>query len=92
MPGQPPPRYRYSCSPQAWGAGSAYQLVTTVLGLEADAPGGLLQIAPVETGLWRRLEVNGLHFGGHRIDFAIEGTRVKLGALPGGIKVDTPAR
>jgi hypothetical protein len=33
-----------------------------------------------------------LHFAGHRIDFSVDGTRVKLGTLPRGIKVDTPAR
>jgi len=35
--------------------------------------------------------VNGLHFAGHRIDFSVEGTRVKLGAIPRGIKVETPS-
>ena len=88
----PPDSYRNSCSPQAWAAGSAFQLITALLGLEADAGRGRLRIAPVETALWGRLEVTGLHFAGHRIDFSVEGTRVKLGTLPRGIKVDTPAR
>jgi hypothetical protein len=35
--------------------------------------------------------VTGLHFAGHRIDFLVEGTSVKLGALPRGIKVDVRA-
>ena len=85
----PPESYRNSCSPQAWAAGSPFQLVTALLGLEADAGRGRLRIAPVETPLWRRLEVTGLHFAGHRIDFSVEGTSVKLGTLPRGIKVDT---
>jgi glycogen debranching enzyme len=84
--------YRNSCSPQAWAAGSTFQLMTALLGLEADASRKRLRIAPVETPLWRRLEVSGLHFAGHRIDFSVEGTRVKLGALPPGIKVDTRRR
>jgi len=87
----PPESYRNSCSPQAWAAGSPFQLVTALLGLEADAGRGRLRIAPVETPLWRRLEVTGLHFAGHRIDFLVEGTSVKLGALPRGIKVDMRA-
>ena len=90
--GAPPDSYRNSCSPQAWAAGSAFQLITALLGLEADAGRGRLRIAPVETGLWGRLEVTGLHFAGHRIDFSVEGTSVKLGTLPRGIKVDTAAR
>jgi glycogen debranching enzyme len=88
----PPVNYRNSCSPQAWAAGSAFQLMTALLGLEADARGKRLRIAPVETTLWRRLEVRGLHFAGHRIDFSVEGTRVKLGKLPSGITVDTHRR
>ena len=88
----PPVNYRNSCSPQAWAAGSAFQLITALLGLEADARGKRLRIAPVETPLWRRLEVRGLHFAGHRIDFSVEGTRVKLGKLPAGIKVEANRR
>jgi Glycogen debranching enzyme len=88
----PPDTYRNSCSPQAWAAGSVFQLITALLGLEADARRGRLRIAPVETPLWRRLDVTGLHFAGHRIDFSVEGTHVKVGSLPRGIRVDTPAR
>ena len=51
-----------------------------------------LRIAPVETPLWRRLEVTGLRFAGHRIDFSVDGTRVKLEKLPPGIIVDTHRR
>src|SRR5450759_964807 len=90
--GSPPDSYRNSCCPQAWAAGSVFQLITALLGLEADARRGRLRIAPVETPLWRRLDVTGLHFAGHRIDFSVEGTRVKVGTLPRDIKVDTPAR
>jgi glycogen debranching enzyme len=88
-PGKPPVDYPGTCTPQAWSAASAFLLVSTLLGLKADAPRGHLSIAPIETPLWRRVEVSGLHFAGHRIDFSVEGTRVKVGALPAGIKVDT---
>jgi hypothetical protein len=44
----------------------------------------------METSLWRRLEVTGLHFAGQRIDFSVDGTRVKVGRLPRGVKVETP--
>lgn len=86
-----PDDYGASCSPQNWAAASSFHLISTLLGLEADARRGRLRIAPIETGLWGRLEVNGLHFAGHRIDFSVEGTRVKLGAIPRGIKVETPS-
>jgi glycogen debranching enzyme len=97
-PGAPPVDYRasaqhgyqMSCSPQAWAAGASFQLVTTLLGLQADAAGAHLRIAPVETPLWRRLEVNGLHFAGERIDFAVDGTRVRIGHVPSGMRVEAP--
>jgi hypothetical protein len=34
--------------------------------------------------------VYGLHFAGHRIDFVVEGERIKLGAVPEDIRVETP--
>ncbi len=89
-PGKTPEDYEASCRPQNWGAASAFSMIHTLLGLEADASGGRLRIAPVETVLWRRLEVTGLHFAGHRLDFSVEGGRVKLGRVPPGVEVEIP--
>jgi glycogen debranching enzyme len=91
-PGQVPEDYEASCRPQNWGAASAFQMIHALLGLEADASRGLLRIAPVETGLWKRLEVTGLHFGGHRLDFSVDGRRVNVRSLPKGIRVETSQR
>jgi len=88
-PGSAPDDYRNSCSPQNWAAASAFQLVSTLLGLEADARRGRLRIAPLETPLWRRIEVTGMHFAGHRIDFSVDGMQVQVGKLPPGITVQT---
>ena len=88
-PGRPPVDYPGTCTPQAWSAASGYLLVSTLLGLEADATHGRLRIAPIETPLWRHVEVTGLQFAGHRIDFSVDGTTVKVGAVPQGIKVET---
>jgi hypothetical protein len=87
-PGKTPEDYAASCRPQNWGAASAFSMIHTLLGLEADASRRRLRIAPVETALWRRLEVTGLHFAGHRLDFSVEGTRVKLGRVPPGVEVE----
>jgi len=87
-PGKTPEEYEASCRPQNWGAASAFSMIGTLLGLQADASRGRLRIAPVETALWKRVEVAGLHFAGHRLDFSIEGTRVKLGRMPRGVEVD----
>ena len=64
-------------------------MITTLLGLRPDARRGGLHVAPIETKLWRRVEVSGLHFNGHRIDFSVDGTKVKVGKLPKGVKVST---
>ena len=91
-PGNAPQDYEASCRPQNWGAASAFQMIGSLLGLEADASQGRLRIAPVETALWSRLEVTGLHFAGERLDFSVEGERVKLGSVPRGVKVETRTR
>jgi glycogen debranching enzyme len=85
--GSPPDDYRNTCSPQSWSAAAPFSLVATLLGLQADATRGRLRIAPIRTSLWKRLEVSGLHFAGHRIDFEVEGDHVKLGAVPRGLKI-----
>jgi glycogen debranching enzyme len=89
VPNSVPDAYRTSCKPQSWSAASPFSFVTTLLGMEADAVRGRLRIAPCRTSLWTRIEVTGLHFAGHRIDFAVQGDRVKLGAVPRGIAIET---
>jgi glycogen debranching enzyme len=88
-PREAPEDYEASCRPQNWAAASALRMISTLLGLEADSSRGRLRIAPVETALWSRLEVTGLHFAGHRLDFTVDGQAVKLGSVPRGIEVDT---
>ena len=55
----------------------------------SDAPNGRLRIAPLKTQLFHRVQVTGLHFKGERIDFTVEGDRVKKGRIPSGIKIET---
>ncbi|MHB8588780.1 MAG: amylo-alpha-1,6-glucosidase [Candidatus Dormibacteraceae bacterium] len=86
--GDPPADYPGTCSPQSWSAASAFSVLTTMLGLNADATRGRLTIAPIRTPLWRRVEVTGLHFAGHRIDFAVDGKEIKAGKLPRGITLN----
>jgi glycogen debranching enzyme len=86
-PGRPPALYWNSCTPQAWSAGGSFLLIATLLGLGADAPRGRLRIAPIKTALWQRMEVSGLHFAGHQIDFAVHGDQVRVGRVPPGVRV-----
>ncbi len=87
VPGELPNSYRNSCSPQNWAASSTFSLLTTLLGLHADAPRRRLRISPIRTALFNRIEVTGLHFAGHRLDFSVDGDRVSLGKVPRGITV-----
>ncbi len=87
VPGEHPDDYRNSCSPQNWAAASVFSLLSTLLGLQADATRRRLRIAPVATGLFNKIEVTGLHFAGERLDFAVEGDVVKVGRVPKGMKV-----
>jgi glycogen debranching enzyme len=87
-PGEPPKEYWNTCTPQLWSAAAMFTCVASMLGLEADSQREHLRIAPIETPLWKRIEVSGLHFAGRRIDFSAEGGKVKVGALPDGIEVN----
>ena len=88
VPGEPPKEWWNTCTPQLWSAAAMFTLVSSILGLEADHSGRkTLRIAPIETSLWNRIEVIGLHFAGERIDFSVEGTTVKAGRLPRGVTI-----
>ena len=73
-----PNEYWNTCIPQLWSAAAMFSCVSSILGLEADPRGKTVRVAPIETKLWSRIEVRGLHFAGRRIDFAVEGSEVKF--------------
>ena len=76
--GRAPKEYWNTCTPQLWSAAAMFSCVSSILGIEADPRRKTLRVSPVETELWRRVEVRGLHFAGRRIDFTVEGTEVKF--------------
>ena len=88
QPGAPPKEYWNTCTPQLWSAAAMFGCVASILGLEADPRRSSLRVAPVRTALWNRIEVVGLHFAGQRVDFTVEGTDVKPGRLPSGIRIN----
>jgi glycogen debranching enzyme len=84
-----PGEYLVSCSPQAWGAGSLFQFLQTLTGVQADMFRGRLRIDPLDTTLYRRLRVEGMRVGDGELDFTIEcgeGVRVKVDRTPPGVK------
>lgn len=78
-----PISYPVACSPQAWAAGSALQLLTAMLGLEADAQAGRLTLVSPQLPPWLRdVEIYDLKVGGSSLDVAIgrgrDGAAVEL--------------
>ncbi|MDJ0377469.1 glycogen debranching N-terminal domain-containing protein [Cryobacterium sp. PH31-L1] len=55
--------YPAACRPQAWSAASAISVLASALGLNADAPGGVLGVTPMRSGL-TPMTVSGLSFAG----------------------------
>ncbi|TFD47877.1 amylo-alpha-1,6-glucosidase [Cryobacterium frigoriphilum] len=62
--------YPAACRPQAWSAASAVAVLASVLGLAADAPGGVLGVSPAAEGL-APLTVAGLRFAGATVSLSI---------------------
>src|SRR5439155_1416938 len=63
-PTEGPKKYWNTCTPQLWSAAAMFTCVSEILGLEADPRRKSLRVAPIETPLWNRIEVSGLHFAG----------------------------
>lgn len=82
-----PTPYPPSCRPQAWAAASAIAVLTSLLGIEPDVPGGTLRVTPVQPFPWRQFEVRGLTVAGGRLSVRIEGDEVELIDVPDALKV-----
>ena len=82
--------YPASCRPQAWAAASSVSILTALLGVQPDVPGGSISLAPLAapTQLSR---VTGLRVGGQRIavDIDPEGS-CRLTGAPSGVRVVGP--
>jgi glycogen debranching enzyme len=67
-PGHGPTRYPVACAPQAWAAGVAFQLVTSMLGLRPDAADNQLTLVRPTLPPWLTwLEVRGLRIAKSRL-------------------------
>ncbi|MFN8521443.1 MAG: hypothetical protein U0667_19140, partial [Chloroflexota bacterium] len=63
-----PVQYLGANIPQAWAAGSVFQLVQMMLGLDADAPNDRLWVNPTLPDWIPSLELNGLKVGRTELD------------------------
>jgi glycogen debranching enzyme len=83
LPGYGPTRYPVACSPQAWSAGVAFQLLGAMLGLSAAAPQDQLTLErPRLPGWLAAVELQNLRIGTSRLTFRAvrgnEGAAVEL--------------
>ncbi len=65
-----PVQYRGANVPQAWAAGSAFMLLQALLGIEPDAPGGVLHVDPVLPDWLPDVTLYGLRLGKRSFDLS----------------------
>src|SRR5207245_261085 len=66
-----PAEYLVSCNPQAWGAGAAFHLMQTALGIVPDATAGRLYLNPIPFGQARSVEIHGMRIGSGNLSFTL---------------------
>lgn len=86
-----PVQYLGANVPQAWAAGSVFHLLQAILGLQADAPHGILNVDPQLPEWLTEVTLRGLAVGNATVDlhFRLEGERThwEVLALNGDLKV-----
>jgi glycogen debranching enzyme len=82
-----PMQYRAANAPQAWAAGSIFQLVQAILGLDADAPNGKLWVNPTLPDWLPHVQLTGLRIGGASLDIRFwresDGSRFEVTSCEG---------
>jgi glycogen debranching enzyme len=66
-----PAEYLVSCNPQAWGAGAAFHLMQTALGIVPDTTAGRVYVNPIPFGQARSVEVHGMRVGNGKLSFKV---------------------
>jgi glycogen debranching enzyme len=66
-----PAEYLVSCNPQAWGAGAAFHLLQTALGIVPDSTAGRLYLNPIPFGQAKTVEVSGMRVGSGKLSFTV---------------------
>jgi glycogen debranching enzyme len=66
--GMHPVWYPVSCNPQAWASGAFFMMLQAVLGLQAEAPRGILHVRnPVLPDFLSELTLSELTVGGSKV-------------------------
>ena len=75
-----PIEYPVACSPQAWGCGSIYLIIQSLLGINLDVTNNRIYLKPILPDRINKVEIKNLKIGDNRADFTLikEGNRIKL--------------
>ena len=71
VPGPVP--YPASCSPQAWASAAPVGVLTALLGLDPDVPGGVVRLTPALPSDWGVVEVDDIRLGRSRLSVRATG-------------------
>ncbi len=66
-----PAEYLVSCNPQAWGAGAAFHLMQSALGIVPDTTAGRVYLNPIPFGQARTVEIRGMRIGTGKLSFKV---------------------
>jgi glycogen debranching enzyme len=80
--GVAPLPYPAACRPQAWSAASAILILTSLLGLEPNAPSGRLVVAKPHPMPYRRLTAENLRIAQARLDIRLLDGTLEVAAPP----------
>ena len=69
-----PVQYLGANVPQAWAAGAVVQIISMLLGLEANAHEGILKLSPALPPWLESVTLTGLSLGENRLDLTVERT------------------
>ena len=87
--GRLPLAYPAACRPQAWSAAAALVVLTAMLGLRPDVPGGRIVLRPLRPAPVGELTVHGLRIAGEPLDLRLtEGGEVEVLTAPAGLAID----
>ena len=67
-----PVPYPAACRPQAWSAAAAVAVLSAVLGLRPDVPGGSLGVRPAAPSPVGGVAVEGLRLGAQALDVTVD--------------------
>ncbi len=80
-----PVSYPTACSPQAWAAAAPLLVLRSLLGLEVDAPAGLLRHASSVPDWLGRVRIEGIPVGDGRLGIEATADGVKVVTAPAGM-------